>query len=1060
MGSGLVSTAALLLSASTAFAQGVATAGIRGSIRADSSQNIEGARVRVIQTTTGFSTEVQARRGHFVIEGLDPGGPYTITVRSVGFIPAERVNVFLQLGELRELEFLLKPAIAQLAPAITVGAKASLASATVSGGVGTTISDLTLHRLPTLNRDLYDFVPLSPQISTKVSLPNPGFSAAGASFRFNNFLINGASERTLSGGVSTAFAGAKSLPLDAVQEYVILVAPYDARYGDFAGALVNTVTRFGTNTVQASAFTYGRNEQLARQSGPYSVSTYDRLQSGLSVGGPIVPDRLHLFIAAEFQRYAFPALGPYVGQPQTASRPVPVSAANLFRLDTLMRSYGLATGSSGPVQNGNPLQNVFARLDLSLPSINSRAEVWTNYSDNDNIAFSRASPDTFSLSTYQVTNVSKSHLTALQLHTTLPRAGGGQNEMLFYVRSESQNPVVDVQQPIVRISVPGINGTPITLNTGTHETAQGTRFRSATTGLKDDLSLSLGSSHVLTVGVGAEGFRLRREGVLNSYGTWSFASLDNFELGIADRYEVGTTSSGASAPLDGGQYAGYVSDQWQASTRLSITGGIRADLLAIDGHAPYNAAVDSIFGRRTDQMPRRRVELAPRVGFVWDVSGDQRHFLRGGAGIFAGRFPLGWVQTALSSYGAGTGLLRCGSSTTDIGPAPAFDPSHLSPPQQCANSAGVVSTQTGDIDLLDRNLRMARMARASVTYEAELPGRMLLTAEGVLSRGISDFVFQNLNLRATGSADRNGRVMYGSIAPSGVATSSLVSKGFSEVIDLRNGRSRSYDLSARLEKNVSDRVTGSVSYTHSGARDAQTPLRVNTRGTAAWAGARTLSGRDDDLSLGVSSNDVPNRVVLTGTYATTRPRWRTAFALYYVGESGRPFAYIASGASRRGDLNADGSNSNDPIYVPRDAFDTSEIRFAGTPQTIQIQQAGFEQLIKTSDCLRRQRGHILARNSCREPWSNTTSATVRQSVPLSGHHLEFQLDALNVLNLLNDRWGLRHAAIPVLLNQVGQTPGTIDQSHSIFRFDTSAPRWTAVPAESSFQLQLGLRYTL
>src|SRR5206468_7842198 len=116
-----IPAAALLLSgASAALAQGVATAGIRGSIRSDTSQAFDDARVRVTQIATGFSTEVEASRGHFLIQGLDPGGPYTITVRRLGFIAEARINVFLQVGELRDLEFILRRAVVELQPAITV----------------------------------------------------------------------------------------------------------------------------------------------------------------------------------------------------------------------------------------------------------------------------------------------------------------------------------------------------------------------------------------------------------------------------------------------------------------------------------------------------------------------------------------------------------------------------------------------------------------------------------------------------------------------------------------------------------------------------------------------------------------------------------------------------------------------------------------------------------------------------------------------------------------------------------------------------------------------------
>lgn len=1042
-----------------AAAQGVASSGIRGSVRAESGGDADNARVRVTHSATGFTVEVDARRGRFLIQGLEPGGPYTVSVRLLGFVAQQRERVVLELGELRNMDFVLQPVIVELKAMEIAGSdNSSLSAVHAHGGTAATISEALLRQLPTLNRDLYDFVRLVPQISTKIGLSNAGFSGGGVGFRFNNFLINGVSERTLSGNVSNAFGGAKSIPLDAVQEYQVLLAPYDVRYGDFAGALINAVTKAGTNTMGGSGFVYGRNDRLTRRTAPDGATAYDRAQYGFSLGGPLVHNRLHFFIAPEWQHFTYPAQGPYIGQPQSAARAVPVAEKDITRLNEIMRSYGLIAGSSGPVENGNPLRNVFSRLDLALPASNSRIVLWNHLSNSDDVAFSRAALDTFSLSSNQVTRVSKSRLSSVQLHTALPRAGGGHNELVVSNRSQSLVPHADVHQPLVRVAVPSVSGGRVTVNTGTHETAQETWIRSSSITLKDNLTLPVGASHILTIGAEVERFRIRRGGIAGSYGTWTFASLDDFALGVPDRYEANLDIGSAGVPLGGSQYAAYLGDQWEPSPRLSITAGLRADLLAVDGDVPYHPGVDSIFNRRTDQMPPRRIEFAPRVGFIRDLPGSRPHRVRGGVGIFAARYPLAWVHTALSSSGTGGGLLTCGRSPVDLGPAPQFRPDHRAPPLACANGVAITNTRRGDVDLLDNNLRMMRTARGSLAYDRSLPGGLRFTGEGLATRALSDFVFVNLNLQDPKAADGRGRVMYGSIAPAGNASPDRRS-GFSEVIDLRNtSRNRSYQLAAKLEKEASDRATGAISYTHSRVRDAQTPLRVNTRGTATWASARALSGRHDDFTPGVSSNDIPHRVVLTGAYTVARLRWRTDLSFYYVGESGRPFTYLAWGTLRRGDLNADGTNTNDPIYVPRNAFDPGEIMFDPKGNTIALQQGTFEALIDGTPCLRRQRGRILERNSCREPWSNTTIASIRQMIPVGKRRLEAQLDVFNVLNLLNSRWGLRHEAAPALLEHVSQTVGPVQTSQSVFRFDSSAPRWITLPVESTVQLQVALRY--
>jgi hypothetical protein len=124
---------------------------------------------------------------------------------------------------------------------------------------------------------------------------------------------------------------------------------------------------------------------------------------------------------------------------------------------------------------------------------------------------------------------------------------------------------------------------------------------------------------------------------------------------------------------------------------------------------------------------------------------------------------------------------------------------------------------------------------------------------------------------------------------------------------------------------------------------------------------------------------------------------------------------------------------------------------------VQAQQQAFERFIAASPCLRSQRGRIVARNSCREPWSNTSVLSLRQRVPLGIRSAEAQVDVFNLLNLLNGAWGTRRVADPGLLEHVGQTTTALGNS-PVFRFQETTSPWTVLPAESAFQLQLGLAY--
>jgi hypothetical protein len=212
----------------------------------------------------------------------------------------------------------------------------------------------------------------------------------------------------------------------------------------------------------------------------------------------------------------------------------------------------------------------------------------------------------------------------------------------------------------------------------------------------------------------------------------------------------------------------------------------------------------------------------------------------------------------------------------------------------------------------------------------------------------------------------------------------------------------------------------------------------------------------------VSSYEIPHRVVVAGTFTAPWTRWATGISLYYVGESGMPFTFTDSTAGdptrqATGDLNADGSNANDPIYVPRNAADTAEIVF--TPTDVARQQAALESIIAKTPCLRRQRGRILARNSCAGPWVHTSSAAVRQSVPaLAGHEATVELEIFNLLNLIRHDWGLYRVPNTFLLKQVGQTAGTAATSQPVFAFDPNWQPFSTANAESAYQLQIALRY--
>jgi hypothetical protein len=365
----------------------------------------------------------------------------------------------------------------------------------------------------------------------------------------------------------------------------------------------------------------------------------------------------------------------------------------------------------------------------------------------------------------------------------------------------------------------------------------------------------------------------------------------------------------------------------------------------------------------------------------------------------------------------------------------------------------------GPVALVDRNLKMAESFRTSLAIDRLLPWGVNATIEALYSRVRSDFLFVNADLRGPQGVDSHGRVLYGTVDSLGRAGPALVAGDrFPEVTDLRNhSHGYSWSATAQIHKPFSDRLELRASYTHSRVRDVQSLTNASAVAPLdIWASGRPLSGRHDDLSTGISAFEVPHRIVLATSFVAPWSRWKTDISLYYVGESGIPFTFGDSSAEGKGDLNADGTSANDPIYVPRNANDPSEVVFAGSDAA--TQGAAFERFIRDTPCLRRQRGAIVARNSCRGPWVNTSNASLRQSFQtIRGHAVSVQLDVFNVLNLLNSSWGLFQMPNRTILQHVGQTSGTASQP--VFRFDAANAGTSTQNLESGYQFQLSLRYS-
>ena len=1052
------------------WAQATTSAAIAGRILDTQGRGLQGVEVVVRNDATGSSMRgVSRAEGRYLVSGLEVGGPYSVTARRIGSPMQTRTGLFLSLGQQLQVDVTFEQQAVTLQEIETRAAQDRVFSRAHTG-TEAFLSDSVIHQMPVINRDLYDLVRLVPQMSTWFAL-----APSGAGTRVNSIRIDGVTDQVPSSNFAAGqLYGGKVIPLDAVKEYQVLFSPFDVRQGSFAGANINVVTRSGTNELHGSVFGYGTNERLGPNVPLVRNAQYDKQQFGISLGGPIVRDRLFFFLSSELQRRNIPALGPSVGQSPSGQSSLPVSETDVARFQRLLRGYGLDGGSAGAMTNENPSSSTFLRLDAPIGRWNSRITVRGNYGHADSSIFARPTmlaptncPPTgcFSLSSLQHSRWVDKRSVAGQLVSNF--ASGAYNELQAGYTSLVSGFRPTVRQPLILVTVPGTSGAPVVLQSGTHEIATGQRNETWTAELTDNLSISAGP-HRVTVGFSAQLFDLQAFQLRGAYGIWEFGSLDSLQAGSASRYRI-TRDTGSVTAAHGAYHAVYLGDEWEASSRLSLTFGIRADRSTLSAQPPYVAAVDSIFGLRTDAVPSGTVAWSPRLGFNYRLTSSESPpvQVRGGAGLFTGRPPLFWLFGGFSAYGLATRTLQCGPLASDAGAAPVFRPDVRNPPQACAGGQTFGAATTGEIDVIDSRLGLPQTMRATLATDARLPFGLVGTIEGLYTRATRAIVFSPINLGEPLASDRRGRTMYGTVNTAGVATPTRVSSTLGDVVAITNeSKDYAYSVVAELRKqsHLADLTT---SFSYGRARDVQSPRTVSALLTDNWRFARPVTGRQDDLSLGTSDFDQPFQVRASGTLRSPWQRFGTNLSFLYVGGSGFPYTYVAGGAAGRGDLNADGAVGNDPIYIPRTAFDTAEIRFGGSAAEVTTQQAAFDSFVDGATCLRNQRGRIMARNSCRSPWMSVTNLALRQTLPsVREQSLVFELQVFNFLNLLNSRWG--RIALPTgssltttsqipLLSQTGETTGPGAQP--IYRFDSKMRRYSDENFDTYYQLQFAVRYT-
>lgn len=1020
----LILCLALATASLTAFGQGVTTAAISGTVVDGQSDPLPGAIITAIHEPTGTSYSAVTRvDGRFSLFNLRVGGPYTVTANMTGFKTQRDENIFLKLGQNLRLEF--KLSVDTVEEELTVVAESgSLINPSKTGATSNVTLD-QIQALPTLDRTIEDYARTNPFFVTNADDDGTAaLSVAGRNNRYNNILIDGSVNNDLFGLADNGFPGgqanAQPISLEAIQELQLLIAPFDVRQGGFTGGGVNAVTKSGTNEFDGGVFYYTRDDGYVGD-GPQSIEfgEFSQDNTGFSVGGPVIKDKLFFFVSGEVKRRESPtnwAIRPE-GQSGTGQNFGFYDAANALR-EFMIQNYGFtnedfgfnsSTGLYEEQTRNTDSDNYFIRFDYNINDTH-QLTLRHNYLDAENLIYF---PDDFTFdfpsSGYVFPNETNS--TVLQLNSTF---GTFFNEFRIAYQTIDDNRGAGIQSrfPWIEIERLPEDGELGTGNFTRREFELGTERFSTANSLKqsilevtNDLTFFMGD-HTITVGTHNEFFTFENLFIRENFGAYQFRTLDDFIRYDANgnpdpqpyRYDVSYSldpnDPRPAAEFDVAQFGFYAQDEWLVSPNFNITYGLRVDIPTFPDDPTYNPAfpgdflagataddgsADLVATLRTDEMPSE-LQVSPRFGFNWDISGDATKQLRGGLGVFSGRTPYVWISNQFSNTGIEFQRLTAFSSQLEFNPDPDNQP-------QLADLQAIgVNPSRNELNVIDPDFAMPQVIRANLAYDHQFDWQSLVaTAEFLYTSVEEDIVYKNLNRIADGTVNPvDGRLNY-----------TRRNGDFGDIYFLTNSANgEQTNFNVKLERpNRGDGWSGFASYTWGESTSVNDGS--SSQASSNW---RFLPiDQDPNNPRETTSNfEVEHRFNLGLTYEIAYGIGKTQFGLFYNHQSGRPYSITFDG-----DVNGDGQFSNDLIYVPRSADEVEIVN--GT-------WADLDAFISGDPDLDAARGSILERNALREPYRTDVDMRITQQFKFERYKLDFYVDIFNLMNVFDDDAGVKKFA--------------------------------------------------
>ncbi len=1016
--------ALIVLSATIMQAQ-VTTSSMSGRVT-DAEGTVIGATVIATHepsgTTYGTVTNLE---GRFNLNGMRVGGPYTVEVSYIGYGKSTTTNITLSLGENYALNVVLSEQATSLDEIVVTALRTKFS--TEKTGAVTNITNTQIDNVPTVSRSIMDVTRLSPYGGN-------GMSFVGTDGRTANFTVDGANFNNNFGLSSALPGGGNPISIEAIEEMQVVIAPYDVRQTNFIGGGVNAITKSGTNTFKATAYVYHRNENLRGDAvrGQQIEGAREKDRNtiyGLTLGGPIIKNKLFLFVNGEMAKTPtianrWRASTDGIAEPDNfISR---TTETDLKKVSDFVRSkYGYETGSytSFPADESN--DKLLARIDWNITN-QHRLALRYNYTKNTSwnspnatsmdggtrVSEARMSKASMSFANSMYSMENLVHSISFDLNSRLSDNLSNQFLATFSklddVRGTNSKefPFIDILKDEQAYMSLGYEL--FTWNNGVHNDV----FN-----IKDELTHYLGN-HKIVGGIAYEYKMADNSYMRNGTGYYRYLSLDDFLNGAVPEI-VNLTygydgETNPAARVRTNTIGMYVQDDWSVNERFKLSYGLRLDgLFFNNADLMTNKAIQEIdySGRNIDtgKWPSANIIFSPRVGFVWDTYEDNSLKVRGGTGLFSGNLPLvfftnmptngGMVQYQAqinAANAAKKGFTMdefAGGLVTD-----ANGKANISALLEKLTSLGyptTISPEDGTVPsaiaAVDPNFKMPQVWKTSlaVDYAFQTSFPFSATVEGIYNKTINGVSISDWSIPSVGGFARFNGVDNRPIYPDGYRTAT---KAF-----VLENTSRGYGWSGNITLNAQPTKYLSLmaAYTHTVAKDVTGMPGSNAE--SAFTYVPTVEG-PNHIKLHNSQYTTPDRLVAS---LTTHDKSGNHYSLIYEGwHGGRSYSYMTVN-----DINGDGYNY-DAVYVPTDQeVANNEFRFVSADD-----QARFMDYVHADNYLKNQQGKYAEPYSVYSPWVHRIDFSYKHDFVVNAgntkNKLQLSFDIKNVMNLFNNSWGV------------------------------------------------------